>query len=143
MKWIVQSRFEVAPLDNSRHDFVLSFSETENLPQLQLIHQKPDTAFVLLVGLVNIPESDRQKLKAHKIEQFNSLIWDIKLNLLRMEVDFTVLGSEKDPDAWEIQKRIFLNDANTSQFHEAYSKVKNALISIIWFYKQALDKTTE
>ena len=138
MKWIVQSGFQVESIPDSKHDFTIAFSETETLPQLQIIHQKPETAFVLVVGLVNIPQNDREKLKNQKKEQFEEFIWDIKLNLLQMGVDFTVLGSEKDPDAWEVQTRLFINEANTTSFHDACSKVKRGLINVIWSYKQAL-----
>ncbi len=68
------------------------------------------------------------------------MIWDLKLNLMRMGVDFTVLGADEfDPDAWEVQLRLFVNGADASVFYEACSKVKRALISIIWTYKRALD----
>ena len=94
--------------------------------------------FVLVVGLVNIPKEDRDRLKTLGDERFDELIWDIKLKLLQMGVDFTVLGSEKDPDAWEVQTRVFINDANATSFHDACSKVKRGLISVIWLYKRVL-----
>jgi hypothetical protein len=141
MQWAVQSGFEVTMISDSKHDFIIEVSENERLPSLQIIHQKTDDIFVLVVGLVNIPETDRKKLKNLNPQQFGELIWDIKLNLAHAGVDFTVLGPEKDPDAWEIQKRLFLNDTNINQFHEAYTRVKNSLISIIWSYKRALDST--
>jgi len=139
MKWVIQSNLQVTTVSNSNHDFVIQVSETETLPDIQIVHQKPDSAFVLIVGQVKIPQSDREKLKNLKREKFSDFIWSLKLTLLNVGVDFTVLGSERDPDAWEIQKRLFLNDTNTGQFHEAYSKVKYALIGIIWSYKRELD----
>ncbi len=139
MQWAAQSGFEATSLEDSKHDFVIEVSETEKLPDLQIIHQRADTPFVLVVGLVNIPETDRERLKDLKRERYNEFIWDIKLNILHGDVDFTVLGPEKDPDAWEVQKRLFLTETNINHFHEAYSKVKNALIGIIWSYKRALD----
>jgi hypothetical protein len=139
MRWIIQSNLQVTTVSNSNHDFVIQFSETATLPDIQIVHQKLDSAFVLIVGQVKIPQSDREKLKNLKREKFSDFIWSLKLNLLNIGVDFTVLGSERDPDSWEIQKRLFLNDTNTSQFYEAYSKVKYALIGIIWSYKRELD----
>jgi hypothetical protein len=141
MSWIIQSNLQVASVSDSKNDFVIEVTETETLPQLQIIHQQPDTAFVIIVGLVNIPDGDREKLKSLNPKQFGDLIWSIKLNLLHIGIDFTVRGSEKDPDAWEIQKRLFLNDTNANQFHDAYSKVKNGLIGVIWSYKRALDSS--
>ncbi len=143
MRWITKAGLQLQSFEDSKHDFVLVISETERLPQLQVIHQEPDTAFIMLVGLVNIPEEDREKLKAYEASRFDELIWDIKLNLLRMDVDFTVLGSERDPDAWEIQKRLMLNDTTANDFQGVYSKVKNALISVIWSYKKALAQTPQ
>jgi hypothetical protein len=140
MQWTTESGFEVSTVSESKNDFVIWISEKETLPSLQIIHFKEDTPFVLIVGLVNIPQSDREILKNLNLAQFEDFVWDIKLNLLPMGVDFTVLGSESDPDAWEIQKRLFLKETSTQDFHEAYSKVKNALISVIWSYKRALNR---
>lgn len=141
-QWAVQSGLKVTSITDSKHDFVLEVSENESLPSLQIIHKRNDTAYVLVVGLVNIPEADRKKLKSAKPERFSELIWDIKIYLLHTGVDFTVLGSEKDPDAWEVQKHLFVNETNVDQFYETYSRVKNSLIGIIWSYKSALDSFT-
>jgi hypothetical protein len=137
-QWAAQSGFEYTSLSDSKHDFVIEVSETKNLPDLQIIHERPDAAFVLVVGLVKIPETDRNILKNLNRRRFDEFIWDIKLNLLLAGVDFTVLGDEYDPDAWEIQRRLFLVDSNINNFHEAYSRVKNGLIGIIWSYKREL-----
>jgi len=141
MKWVIKSGLRVESVSDQKHDFVIELYESSNLPQLQIIHPKADSAYVLIAGLVSIPESDRKKIKQQKREQFDDLIWDIKMRLLSMDVDFTVWGSESDPDSWEVQKRIFLDETNTNYFHESYQKVKNAIISIIWSYKREL-KTT-
>jgi len=137
---IAQSGFIFAAPPDSNYDFALRFSENEKLPQIQLIHQKPETSYFLLVSVVNIPKSDRDLLKKIDTCKFNGLIWDLKLSLVRMGVDFTVIGPDEfDPDAWEVQLRLFINDADARAFYEACSKVKRALISIIWTYKRALD----
>ena len=139
MKWIVQSGFQFESIPNTKFDFIISFTETETLPEIQIIHLKPETAYLLIVSQVKIPKNDRDLLKNRNLNLFNQFIWDIKLNLLRLGVDFTVLGpDEADPDAWEVQARLFLNEANTTRFHDACSRVKRSLISIIWSYKREL-----
>ena len=57
-----------------------------------------------------------------------------------MDVEFIVWGSEKDPDSWETQRRLYIGEANVQQFYEAYSKVKIALINVIWLYKKAVEQ---
>lgn len=138
--WIAQSEFKFESFLDSKYDFVLNFAEQDNLPKLQLIHQKPESAFFLILGLVNIPKTDRDLLKKIDVGRFSGLIWDLKLSLLRMGVDFTVIGPDEfDPDAWEVQLRLFISKADASVFYEACSKVKRGLINIIWTYKRALD----
>jgi len=142
MKWIVQSGFQFESIPNTKFDFTIIFTETETLPEMQIIHLKPETAYLLIVSQVKIPKNDRDILKNRNKNLFNQFIWDTKLNLLRLGVDFTVLGpDEADPDAWEVQTRLFLNEANTTSFHEACSRVKRSLISIIWSYKRELATT--
>ena len=36
---------EINPISGSRNDFVIEVTETEKLPTLQIIHQRPDDAF--------------------------------------------------------------------------------------------------
>lgn len=126
-------------MPDSKYDFALNFRETDSLPLLQVVHQNHDTEFVLVVTQVTIPNDDRNVLKNFDKRKFDEFIWDIKLNLLSMGVDFTVLGPDEfDPDKWEVQTRMFLEGANARVFNEECSKVKRALISIIWSYKRAL-----
>ncbi len=140
MKWIAQAGFQFESIPDTKYDFTINFSETEILPELQIIHQKPETAFLLIVSQVKIPKIDRDKLKDRSKHRFDQFIWDTKLNLLHLGVDFTVLGpDETDPDAWEVQAHLFFNEADTSSFHDACSRVKRALISIIWSYKRELN----
>ncbi len=141
MKWAVQMGLKVEPMLETKHDFVLVIYENDSLPRVQIIHQRRDAAFVLLVGLINIPENDRTKLKNFDQKRFDELVWRIKLNLLLMDVEFIVLGSERDPDSWEIQKRLSLEEANMSSLYQGYSKVKHALISIIWSFRSAVEST--
>lgn len=140
MKWITQSGYQFNSMTQSNNDFILEFQETKTLPELKIIHQKKDDAYLLIVGLVRIPEGDRSTLKGQLGDQFSRFIWDIKIDLLRMGVDFTVLGpDDRDPEAWEVQTRLFINEGNATMFHEACTKIKHALISIIWTYKRALE----
>lgn len=140
MQWATQSGFKITSVTDSKHDFVLEVEEKESLPSVQVIHQKTDHAYVLMVGYVRIPENDRNTLKTEMRIGFNKMIWDIKISLAKAGVDFLVHGTdEKDPDAWEVQKRLYTKGTTVNQFHEAYSKVKNGLITIIWSYKSALD----
>ena len=139
MKWSAQSDLKVESISDPRHDFVLSIYQNETLPKLQIIHHKTESAYVPFAGLVNIPGDDRTKLK-NLGSKFDELVWDIKLDLLHMDVEFIVWGSEKDPDSWEIQRRLYIGEANVQQFYEAYSKVKIALINVIWSYKKAVEQ---
>ncbi len=138
-RWVAQSGLVVTSISyDSKNDFVVSFEEARNLPTVQAVHQKGDSPFVLLVGQVSIPKDDREKLKNAMHEQFDDLIWDVKMRLLQLNVDFTVVGLESDPDAWEVQKRVLLGERHATNFLEAYSKVKYGLIDVVWSYKRAL-----
>jgi hypothetical protein len=138
IQWAVRSGFEVISILDSNHDFTVEVAEKDSMLHLQMVHERSDSPFVLVVGLVNIPAADRNKLRDLDPGRFSDLIWDIKLNLVHMGVDFTVLGKEDDPDAWEVQKRLFLGATDVNQFYEAYSKVKNSVIGVIWAFKRSL-----
>ena len=138
--WITETGFTFDSSPYSKFSFVINFFESKNFPQVQLVHQKPTDAYFLLISRVNIPKSDRDLLKRSDLGRFKELIWDLKLNLLLMGVDFTVFGPDEfDPDAWEVQARLFIKEAGARDFYETCSKVKRALISIIWGYKRALN----
>jgi hypothetical protein len=140
VRWAERSGFEATSIPDTSHDFVIEVSEKASLPSVQIIHQKPGHAFLLFVGYVSIPKEDRMVLKEWGPAQFLEMIWNIKIDLQRMGVDFTVLGEDdKDPEGWEVQRRLFLEGSGPNQYHEAYSAIKHSLIGIIWCYKRAMD----
>jgi hypothetical protein len=143
VQWAEQAGLRVESVSAPGRDFVIELHENDALPRVQASHLREDTAYVMIVGLVNIPDPDRRRLMSRDESGFRDLIWGIKMNLLSAGVDFTVHGSEKDPEAWEVQRSLFLQDGGPGRFHEAYSSVKNALIGVIWAYKRALDASSD
>jgi hypothetical protein len=97
MQWAVQSDFEAIDFRLETRFYNRGFRE-RNLASPANNTSKIDTAFVLVVGLVSIPETDRKKLKNLKREQFGELIWNIKLNLLHAGVGYDGRSFSKDLD---------------------------------------------
>jgi len=140
MHWAEQTGYEANSILDTGNDFVIEISERPNLPSVQFVHQGAEMSYVLVVGQVRVPKEDRDRLKDWMLGQYAQFIWDIKIALLRDGVDFTVLGEdEKDPDVWEVQKRLYVKGTDANQFQDTYTKVKASLISVIWSYKKALD----
>ena len=55
MRWVVQSGLTLESVSEENFDFALTISEKKNLPELQIIHQNSETAFVIVAGLfINI-----------------------------------------------------------------------------------------
>ena len=140
MQWAGRTGYEFSFIEDTGNDFVIEISERPTLPSVQVVHQGAEMAHVIMVGQVRIPLEDRERLRGWMLGQYGQFIWDIKIALLREGVDFTVLGEDvKDPDVWEVQKRLYGKGLDDNQFQDAYSKVKASLIAVIWSYKKALD----
>lgn len=141
-QWADRTGYQVGPIDGTGNDFVLEVTERKSFPSVQFIHQRKEHPFILAVGQVKVPREDRDILKRTMGDGFKQFIWDLKLSLLERGVDFIVIGQdEADPDAWEVHLRVYLKEPDPNLLQGAYTKVKNSLISIIWSYKRALDRS--
>jgi len=139
-QWADRTGYQVGPIEDSGNDFILQVTERESFPRVQFIHQRREHPYLLVVGHVKVPQEDRDRLKQNMAEGFKQFVWDLKLLLLERGVDFLVIGDEGDPDAWEVHLRIYVRENDPNLLQEAYTKVKNSLITVIWSYKKAMDQ---
>lgn len=140
LQWAERTGYQVGIIEDTGNDFILEVTERETFPSVQFIHQRKEHPHILVVGQVKVPREDREHLKRSMGEGFKQFIWDLKLILLERGVDFLVIGDEGDPDAWEVHLRIYVKENDPNLLQEAYTKVKNSLITVIWSYKKAMDQ---
>ncbi len=140
MDWARGTGYEVASLPDTGNDFVVELSERPELPSVQFVHRRPELAYMLVVSQVRIPVEDRLRLRDGMGMGYDHFIWEMKRELIKGGLDLTVLGEdERDPDAWEVQRRLYLDGVGANDLHDAYVKVKNSIIGVIWSYRQAME----
>lgn len=89
---------------------------------------------------MRISIEDRLRLRDGMGMGYDQFIWEMKRELIKGGLDLTVLGEdERDPDAWEVQRRLYLDGVGANDLQDAYVKVKNSVIGVIWSFRQALE----
>ena len=143
----ILSRFErwsndlgliVTRIDDPTADFHVAISQP-HLPMIDIVHPTIDSKFVLFSTRLTVTEDDQKKMLNLALEQREELLWDIKLKLLSMNVEFRVLRPE-GPTSWEMHTKVFLEGMTAQRFSDAYLKVKNAGLYVIWSYRRILDR---
>lgn len=137
-EWSTQMGLIVKSIEDPTADFHITVSEP-NLPPVDVVHPRADSAYVLIASSVLVSEEDQKKMMNMKIKELEKLHWKIKLELLSMNVEFrTLIRTGGIPNAWEIHLRLFLEGAIPQHFSDLYLKVKNAVFFVIWSYRSAL-----
>jgi len=138
-EWANQLGLIVANVEDPMVDFRLVVSEP-NLPPIEIVHVKTDSAYVLIAARISIAEEHYKKLLATEPKEIENLLWEVKLKLLFMGVEFRIVRpEEKVPTAWEVHSKLFLEEAIPQHFSDVYMKVKNAALYVAWSYKRVLD----
>lgn len=139
MDWARGTGYGIASLPDTGNDFVVELSERPELPSVQFVHRRPEQAYMLVVSQVRIPIEDRLRLRGEMGGGYDHFIWEMKRELIKGGMDLTVLGEdERDPDAWEVQRRLYMDGMGANDMHDAYVRVKNSVIGVIWSYRQAM-----
>lgn len=137
--WAAVSGLDAVPISDLGSDLAFELSEHGALPSARAVHHKADDAYVVIQTMVRVPDAERQMLMASDPSRLRDLVWKIRLDLARADVEIVVHGAEMDPDTWEVRKRLFLEGTDATMFFDAYSRVISASKCVIWSYKRALD----
>ncbi|MDD1772307.1 MAG: DUF2299 family protein [Methanomassiliicoccales archaeon] len=137
--WAAVSGLDAVPMSDLGSDLAFELSEHGALPSAMTVHHKVDDAYVVIQTMVRVPDAERQILIASDPSRFRDLVWNIRLDLARADVEIVVHGADMDPDTWEVRKRLFLEGTDAAMFFDAYSRVISASKCVIWSYKRALD----
>lgn len=138
-EWATQMGLAVRSIEDPTADFHVAVSEPK-LPPVDIVHPKIDSAYVLVIARVIVSEEDQKKMLDMKIKQLEDLLWDIRLTLLSMNVEFRMVRPAGGvPTLWEIHSKLFLRGAIAQHFSDLYLKVKNAVLYVIWSYRRTLD----
>ena len=137
--WANASGLDAVPTTIAGNDLAFELSEPGALPSAMAVHQRADDAYLIIRTTVKVPIADRQRLIGVDASRFRDLVWNIRLDLAKADVDLIVHGEETDPDTWEVGRRLFLEDAGPAMFFDTFSRVRNASRCVIWSYRRALD----
>lgn len=89
-EWATQTGLEVRSIEDPTADFHISVSEP-NLPPVDIVHPKIDSAYVLIASRVLVSEEDQKKMMDMKFKQLDEFLWDIRMKLLSMNVEFRIV----------------------------------------------------
>lgn len=138
-KWSNQMGLAVKGIEDPTVDFRFAISE-HGLPAIEIVHEEVESTHVLFAASVLVSEEDQRKMLKMTLKELEELLWNIRLKLLSMNVEFRMLRPAGGiPTVWEIHSKLFLEGAIAQHFSDIYLKVKNAVLYVMWSYRRALD----
>ena len=142
LRWIEQTGLNVTKVEDPQADFHFILSEP-NLPQVEIIHTKPESDFVMFAAHVVPPEDIQKKMMELDSKRRIRLISEIRLKLLSGSLEFSISGSETQiPNAYEIYSKFFLEGNTVQSFWQTYVLLKSACVMIISLYRESLEDSS-
>lgn len=137
-EWATQMGLTTKNIEDPTADFHIAIYEAK-LPPVDIVHPEIDSAYILFAARVSVSEEGQKKMLDLGLEQRENVLWDIRLKLLSLNVDFRMVSPEGGiPTSWEIYSRLFLEGVLAQHFSDHYAKVKNAVLFVIWSYRRIL-----
>jgi len=143
--FLIEDQWRLGEL--SGPDLVWGHLASDRQGRKLVIGQRRDrTDEVLLQARVSVHENTRAQLKALIPEDRKGFLWDMRMALLQMNVDFN--GITDDPTNIRVMTRIFFDGMSKDVFFQRLSEVRRALLTILWmlnrkFEEQAPPATSE
>lgn len=93
---------------------------------------------IVLQANVNVHETTRAKLQALIPEDRKGFLWDLRLALLQMNVEFN--GLNDDPQNIRVVSRIFFDGMSKDVFFQRLSEVRKALLTVLWMLNRKFEE---
>ena len=122
-------------MPDARTEFHLIISEP-NLPPIDLVHQRADDSFVILISSIAINPEHQKKLLEVDRKTRDDFLWEIRLKLVSMNIEFRLEGADGPPTLWRIFSRLYFEKASIQDFWQAYLNIKNASFLVSWMYQR-------
>lgn len=92
---------------------------------------------ILIQARVTVHENTRSRLQALIPEDRRGFLWDLRMALLQMHVDFN--GVTDDPTEIRVMTRIFFDGMSKDVFFERLSNVRRALLTVLWMLNRKFE----
>jgi hypothetical protein len=137
IEWAAEIGLTAKRIEDPTADFHIVASEP-NLPTIEIVHPRIESTYLLIVSRLIVSEEDQRKMLNMKFQKLENLLWDIRLRLLSINVEFRILRPAGGvPTTWHILTRLSVEDATAQRFADVYLKVKSASLGIAWSLRKA------
>ena len=135
--WVLQEGWQVGAVQFSG-DAQWAFTATNQAGHVLVIAQpKPYPDQIFIQATINFDDSVRTQLEKVNQQKRKRLFWDIRLELLRVGVEFE--GVSEPLKAIVVTQRIYDDGLNKDTFAQRTYQVKSALLTIGWMLGRELD----
>lgn len=139
LRWSEKAGLTAKEIENPSVDFHVVVSEPR-LPSIEILHQEPDSEFILFAARTVPPENIQQQILELDPKQRNELVSDIRLRLLSTNLEFKIIGAESGvPSSYELYSKFFFKSNTIQNFWQTYVQMKSAVIMITTLHRNRLD----
>lgn len=135
IKWLVQDGWKVSDSPSGDAEWLVT-CEDDAGRRLVVGQKKNRPDLVILQGGVTLPDLQREVGDRLRPKSRESMLWDLRLFLLQMGVEFG--GIEWPLDKVRVSQRLYVDSLSHNEFVQLLLRIKNALLAVIWSVSREL-----
>jgi hypothetical protein len=134
--WSSQAGLQATRIDDPSADLHIIVSEP-NLPNIDILHLKPDIEFLIFASRVITSEEHQRKLLSLNGKQRSEFYSKIKLRLLSTSLEYRMVGAESGVvSSYEIYFKFFPKNNTAQSFWRTYVLLKNIALFIASMHQE-------
>lgn len=138
-QWCSQLNLIANAFDDPNADLNIAITH-KGIPPVNII--KPlQGEYLVFLSRVAVGDQHKEVLTKMNKEKRDFFYLNLKLDLLKLNIDFSALPAEPFPVTFEISTVLFTNAINFQNIYEKYTKIKTASLYIAWSMGKLLIST--
>jgi len=138
LDWLNDEKFEIDDITTDKTDFHLVLVNPYSLGIPIQIGKPKEAPYIQIAVRTTFPPEIKEGLKnLGEKESLKFVSW-LQRELLKFEVDHTVLPNKKNPEEIEIKTNVYVEDITRSIFMGTIQKIKFSVLFMLWSFMQKL-----
>ncbi len=127
--WLMSEGWAVSEREHAEAHWVL-VAEDSSKRRVVLAQARSPAEQIRIQATVEFSDQHRQQFAGLPAAQRDAVLWDVRMRLLSMHVEFSGLGAPLE--RVHINQRIYLDGLSRDGLMQRVSQVKDAMICVIW-----------
>jgi hypothetical protein len=135
-RWMMAEGWAVTEREHDQAHWIL-VGEDRGKRRVSLAQPRSPAEQIRILAKVELSAAHRQQFAALPAQVRDAILWDIRMRLLAMHVEFT--GINEPLQQVQLSQRIYLDALTRDALMQRVSQVKDAMLCVIWLAVRHLE----